>query len=372
MQKTNQVLKSLAEAEILKKHYDVPITDIISLALNLEGISYNKTDNPRIRFEMKQHNSKQPLFHAITNTTSSRWTHINNKVSFLGEEIGIANTPEEDVCDSTYFRKFEKIKGKILGTEITINSNSRSACKGCEFCGTYNLNPKDADGKDLTTKEKIRKKINQTLKEEKISNFKHITGIGVVTGCFPDENKTLEHLLMLNNVFREEYKFKGSLKYLGAQIRSEESLRILFEEANPFNIYFTVECFERRNNLLKKSKQIQLSEIKNILNKAKKIGIDTSILYIAGLDSLSVFEREMKEFKPLLTTFPIINTMQEYVPAQGLLKHPEANNIEYFLKKRKIVEKIFSETTLKPRVWENYRGLFFTKYNGCEINDTKI
>ena len=124
--------------------------------------------------------------------------------------------------------------------------------------------------------------------------------------------------------------------------------------------------------MLKPEKRISLDKSREILNAAKNLGIKTTILYIQGLDPLDIFSEEIKKYAPVLTDFPIINTMQEYIPGQADLRDPSAKNIDYYLNARKILENIFKDKNLKPKVWQDYRGLFFTKYGGEKLNGIKI
>ena len=372
MRNNNQILTSLNEAKELSQKHGVPLVDILLLGLNMEGANNPLISTGRMRFKISPDLTNGKDFYcAITNNPNSRWEIIDGIIQFKGSRVGSIDGVEEDTCDSTYWRRFETIEGKIKGTELTINSNSKSFCSGCEFCGTYNLNPKDQEEKDLSTPKKVRKKIEALLDETGVEDLSHLVGAGIVTGCFPDEEMTLYHLNMLHDVLRQEYGFKGELKYIGAQIRSKKSLESLAAHG-PTGIAQTVECFTRRDELLQPKKRITLDHSREILAKAKDLGITTSILYIMGLDNLDIFQEEMEKFIPHLTKMPLINTLQEYLPGQSKLRVQEARSMEYYLKARKIMEKIAVPFNFKPNVWENYRGLWFTGYDGGNLDAITI
>jgi len=372
MKSNNQILKSLDEAKELSQKFQVPLADILLLGLNMEGAHNPAIESGRMRFRMTPDQaSGRDFYFALTNSPNSRWMIKDGLMRFEGERIGTVETPEEDTCDNTYWRRFTTIDGVVKGTELTINSNARSFCSGCEFCGTYNLSPEDQEEKDLSTPEKVKRKLDKILIENDIEDLSHLVEVGVVTGCFPTENMTLQHLNMLHDVLRKEYNFQGELKYVGSQIRSEEVLNDLASHGLS-GISQTVECFERRDQLLQPKKRITLDHAREILANAKDAGVKTTLLYIMGLDNLSTFEREMEPFLPHLTKMPVINTLQEYVVGQASLRVPEAQSMEYYLKSRKIMEKMTVPFGLKPNVWENYRGLWFTEYDGRDLDVIRI
>jgi hypothetical protein len=372
MNKNNQILKSMDEAKKLSQKFEVPLADILLLGLNMEGAYDPSIESDRMRFRMAPDEAAgREFYFALTNTSNSRWEIKDGLMQFEGERVGAVGTSEEDTCDNTYWRRFSTIDGVVRGTELTINSNSRSFCSGCEFCGTYNLSPEDQAEKDLSTPEKVRRKLDKILIENDIEDLSHLVEVGVVTGCFPNEDMTLQHLNMLHEVLREGYSFQGELKYVGSQIRSKEALKDLASHGLS-GISQTVECFERRDQLLQPKKRITLDYAREILENAKAEGVKTTLLYIMGLDGLSTFEKEMEPFLPHLTKMPVINTMQEYVPGQASLRVKEAQSMEYYLQARKTMEKIIEPFKLKPNVWENYRGLWFTEYRGEDLDVIRI
>lgn len=363
----NQILKSMDEARALSEKFNVPLTDIILLGLNMEGAHDPQIETDRMRFKMSPILSKEDFYFALTNTPNSRWKIEGGQMIFDGEKVGQVGETENDTCDNTYWRRFTNIGG----TELTINSNSRSFCSGCEFCGTYNLDPEDQAEKDLSTPQKVRTKLEKILIENDLYDLSHLVEVGVVTGCFPTEEMTVDHLNMLHDVLRGEYGFEGELKYVGSQVRSKEALESLASHGLT-GISQTVECFTRRDQLLQPKKRISLDEARRILGDAKDVGIKTTLLYIMGLDNLDIFETEIEKFMPHLTKMPVINTMQEYVAGQAGLRVEAAKSIPYYLKARKIMEGLAAPFGLSPNVWENYRGLWFTKYNGEDLDGIRI
>jgi radical SAM superfamily enzyme YgiQ (UPF0313 family) len=124
--------------------------------------------------------------------------------------------------------------------------------------------------------------------------------------------------------------------------------------------------------LLRPEKRLTLDRIKSILISANNLGVATSIVYILGLEDLNDFEKGMKFFKDSLTRHPIINVMQNYLADQENLKIAEAKKLDYYLKARRIIEDIYQDSKLKPLLWEGYRNLWYTSYNGAPLAGVKI
>lgn len=353
--------------ELIKQkseQFSVPFIETALIGLNLKGVDYLLEDKnlTRGRFVMKPFGVEDKFFFALSIDTSSPYKYTEEGLVMLDDHlIGKAEALEEDTCDDTYFRMNKKA--------MTLNSNSRSSCQGCKFCGTYILDPNEDN--DLTNETNLARKIESILKTNDMVDMGELDNIGIVTGCFATEEEALQHVLMVRKVFGE-YGFKGELKYIGSQIRTEESLDKLVQ-TRPFGLYLTVECFERRSEMMKPVKaSLTLDTGRDLLEKAKEKGMETSMLYILGLDSLERVKQEFEKYTDVLTRHPVINLMQNYVPKHEALRDPEAKELDYYLKARVMIERIFESTGFKPRLWENYRSPWLTNYRGERIAGEKI
>ena len=269
---------------------------------------------------------------------------------------------EKDTCDTTYFRRDK--------TALTLNSNMRSMCHGCTFCGTYNLDPDDRI--DMSDAGKVRAFLDGFLKENNVKDLDHLLRVTVCTGCFRDEKGLVEHLVMVNNVFKE-YGFNKRIRYIGSQIRSDEAMDYLQNNLDYFSLSLTVECFSNREKRMRKEKaSLDMDGIKAVLEKAKKHGFSTNYLYIVGLDELDVLKSGIAELAPYINRMPIYQIMQNYVPEHEKERVEEAKDLEYYLKARKIIEAQYAGTGLKPRSWENYRSLFYTTYQDAPYECIRI
>lgn len=351
------------EVKKLSKEYDIPEEDILLIALNRYGIILENTTEKRIRFRLKLNTYEDIFYMAVcVNTYDSPFSIQNNKLLLNGECVAQVIDIEKDTCDTTYFRRNK--------TVMTLNSNARSQCRGCKFCGSYHLDSEDRE--QLDTPKKLRTYIEKFLKENKMKNLNEIVKITVCTGCFSNEEMLVEHLKMVKEVLAE-YGFDKKLGYIGSQIRREESLEKIKNTIGQFSLTITTECFSNRDTLMRNEKSsLDIEQTIKLLDKAKELGFSSNIIYILGIDKLDVLEKNFTKLSKHFNRFPIVQVLQNYLLEQEKYRNEQAKTIEYYLKARKILETIFNDSNLKPRSWENYRSLFYTEYNKKEYKGIRI
>ena len=62
---------------------------------------------------------------------------------------------------------------------------------------------------------------------------------------------------------------------------------------------------------------------------------------------------------PYLTDFPNLQIFQSHNPFMNIFRAEGADSLEFFLKARREFEKLFLDTDLRPRHWQNYRPLWY-------------
>lgn len=358
----NPILTSVERASLLSERYEIPKQDIILIALNLSGI---KAEIPqkRVRFRLTPDKTSKDFYFALcVNTAETQFRLAGSEISLSGEKIGEVHQLENDTCNDNYFRRND--------TELTLNTNARSLCTGCAICRTYSLEAEDKER--LLNRDFLERRIREIMSKRGEVDCSNLYRISICTGCFGSERNAVEHLLDLNDVLKR-LNFKGTLRYIGSEVSSEQSLDRIASNVSKFALSFTTEVFTRRDKLLRLNKaRVSIDIVKKVLYGAVNRGFEANILYVLGLDPLDSFVDGFKQLSPLMNHFPIVNLFQIYSPEQVLLRDKEANGIEYYLKARKALEDIYKNSVHRPESWENYRPLWYLSFGKEEKNDIRI
>jgi len=351
----------LVKIEYLARSYDIPVEDVLFIALNIYGVDF-KCDFNRMRmgvhvidkkiFDYAQSLGVLDFYFALPINESSPFSVNGSQLLFDNRVIADAVEPSEDFCDSNYPRR--------NGTVLNINPNSRTSCRGCQFCYTGYQVPRDK--KRMACEADVREFFEEWMKEKKESDLGSLIQVAVVTGCYNSNEELSSFLIMLRKVLGS-YNFKGEIFYLGSQITNKETLEKLIS-IQPFCYCLSLECFESRTSLLRdKKSDLTLESAFKLMSFAKSVGHRVNFSYVLGLEPLLTVEKYFLLARQYINSFPIINTLQVHKYHSQSLLTPEAINIEYFFEARKRLEKIFVDTGMRPQEWENYRSLWFLEFN---------
>ncbi len=358
------MIDNIKNLKYYSQKYNVPDTDTCLISLNTLGAK-SSLKFLRIRSYFTPNFINKTFYLMICLNTSQTPFYLTKSKIHLGEYmIGSLKKFENDLVELYYFRKKKKV--------LVLNTNDRSHCIGkCTFCGTQYQTPR-SKRKFLEFKEilKLFEKIEETAKIK----FSKLEEICLNTGLFENEKKLFTHLISIYKA-ASLMNFKGEIKYIGAQLRNKSNLKEISKIIPKFSYYFTLETLERRDFIDKRKKYFAAFNVEKtvkFLNNLRKKGIETSLLYVLGLDSLSSISHAFQKFKKVLTRFPVINIFQAYHPSFELLRHEDAKRLDYFLNARMIFENIFEDTDLRPKLWENYRGLWYTKFKGEKIEGSHL
>jgi len=367
------MLKNIKRLIELSSKYNIPTEDLLLLDLNLSGIKL-ELQSRRVRFELKSINkdifslahSKNiyDFYLALPTVDHSPYFFKDGYLFFDNHLIGKALGITEDYCDASYPRR--------EGTALNLNPNSTTSCKeGCKFCYVAFQVPKDRER--MLSSNKLRNFLENWIERFDIPDLSHLIQVAVVTAIFPGEKEVVDFLKMARNVLNE-FLFNGELLYFGSQITSKKSI-VELEKVKLLKICFSLECFDNKNRnyfLGPVKHSVYPNDIKKIMNYANNMGIRTNFSYIVGLESLETIKKGFCDFLPYINSFPIVNTLQIHKGQEKLeIRHSKAEKIDYYIKARKIIEDIFMKTTLRPRPWENYRSLWYLKFDEEFLTDVR-
>ena len=360
--KSDYMIFDYTDADELAQKYGYSIVDVLLIAINRYGVRADREDK-RIRFKLKLDLYYEKYYMAVcVNTCDSPFVLVDNMLLLNEKVIGEIFEIEKDTCDTTYFRRNK--------TELTLNSNKRSHCYGCTFCGTYNLQAEDQV--DLSSEDKIDNYIKEYLVKNSVKDLSDLVRVTLCTGCFGNEKNLVAHIISVYKVLRE-YGFNKRIRYIGSQIRSDEAMQTIAKNIPYFSLSLTVECFSNRKERMRKEKgALELSDIHVLLRRSLLYGFSTNYLYICGLDELNTLKDGVIMLSDCINRLPIFQVMQNYEERHEELRVEEAKGVEYYLEARKIVEEVFLNTNLKPRSWENYRSLFYNTYQNNPYNCMRI
>lgn len=337
--------------EELARKYNVSLSNVLSIALNRYGIVTTDTTDSRLRFNLDFMNSGVNNYFAVCVNTypDSPFRLIGNNLYLEDGLIGKVSGIEKDTCTSTYFRNNKKV--------ITFNSNARSQCAGCKFCGTYSLG--EDDNYDFSKKENIINYFNNLLSQNDIASMADIENVTICTGCFENEDELIKHLLLLSEAFNE-LGFNGSLNYIGSQLRSYDKIKMISETIPNFGMYLTIEKFLEREKFMRPEKaSLTLDKAHDLMSYTSELGITTTFLYILGLEDIETVKKYFEYLSDSINKYPIVQVFQDYTPQQEKYRCEEAKDVAYYLEARRIIEQIFQDTTLNPKLWESFRSLYY-------------
>jgi len=345
----------------LAEKYGIPLEDVLFIALNINGVSF-ECDYNRMRmafhladsnlFDYAKKRGELDYYFALPVNQNSPFTMVDNILLLQNTVIGQAIGPTEDICDSHYPRR--------KGISLNINPNSRTSCRGCQFC--YAAYQVPYDRKRMKTEFDLKDFFESWMFQYGLTNLSHLIQASIVTGCYESSDALCQFLRTLKRVLTE-YQFAGKIFYLGSQITTKEQLRDL-TEIQPFGICLSLETFERRDLLRKDKMAVSLQDVCESMDFAQGLGYEVNFSYIVGMESLRVMEYHFRCFRNHVNKFPTINTLQMHKYHQSILMDPEAHRLEYYLEARQLLERLFAETSMRPLVWEDYRSLWFLTFNG--------
>lgn len=355
------MLGSLRELPQLSRKWGVDEEDILLIALNHCGVR-SSLDKARMRFKLRlPSRPEEELFFILSlGRRDSPFELDETEIRFLGEPVAEVTGLEDDDAVLGYFRNGHKV--------LTLNSNARSQCTGCTFCPNT---LEAASDPRLAVAPDVDAYLTTVVEDFDLADMSKVEKVTICTGCFHYEHLALEHLKAVREAMILQ-NCSGYIHFLSSVLRSEEGLDAA-ASIGPFHLTLTIECFDRREVMLKESKaNLQPVEMEAILRGAKERGVLADYTYIIGLDSQAMAVEQISRLAPHTTTFPRFQVFQPHNDFMTVFVNPAATQIEYYLKMRQEIERLFVETDLRPQSWENYRPLWYFTFAGEALESTRI
>jgi hypothetical protein len=343
---------SLSEVRALARQYGVPAEDVLLIGLNLYGIG---SADPRHRARLSLVLSTAP------HTTWNIVGPLNAEDSpfrMVGRELLLDDTPigsvlevESDEAVGGYFRDG--------GRAATLNPNARSRCVGCAFCPNTLEAAADPRFSDVIELGELFDALREQHPRHDLSELVDVT---VSTGCFEREDLAVSHLVRLRAVL-DSLGVDARLGFLSSVIRTDQGFAQVAERVAPFILRLTVECFSRRDLLLKASKaSLEETAMADVLRRARAHDLGTSFTYIVGLDPLAEMRRGVTALLPHVSEFPGFQIYQAHNRIMSHLRVPGADQLAFYLEARRVLEEELADTDLRPKAWQCYRSLWYHSY----------
>lgn len=347
----------LGDIANLAAHYDVPVEDALLIAVNLYGIS-SPVNRHRARVTVTLASEPGTPWMVIVplNAHGSPFVLRDEDLYIGTDAIGLVRRIDADEAVGGYFRD--------NGRAATLNPNARSRCVGCAFCPNTleaAADPRMSEERELT--ELLDAMVEQHPRRD-LTQLREIT---VSTGCFEREEAAVDHLVGLRAVLFDHH-IDARIGFLTSVIYSDAAFATLADAVAPFVLRLTVECFTRRDLMLKASKALlTLDKMPSLLRRARTAGLETSFTYIVGLDPMDQLRAGISGLSEHVTAFPNFQVYQAHNAIMDGLRVEGAEDLEFYLRARAEIEQIIGPTGLRPVGWECYRPLWYFTFGGEQL-----
>lgn len=340
--------------EQLALRYRVPLEDVLLIAVNLRGV---RGDRPRNRARLSLRLVREPdtpwMVIVPLNSVDSPFTLCGQELRLGSTVVAHVEHVAGDDAVGGYFRDH--------GRAVTLNPNARSRCTGCAFCPNTLEGAGDPRLTEQTMLTSLLEALAATTATESLEQVRVVTES---TGCYRREGAAVRHFVDLRQVLTE-MGVSPRLGFLSSVVRSDAALRTLADRVAPFTLWLTVECFTRRDLLLKDTKaDLTPDEMPDLLARARAAGLDTSFNMVVGLDPLDRLADGVRALAAHSTEFPNLQVYQAHTALMSSLRTPGAGQLEFYLAARTRLENELAGTGLMPVWWHCYRPLWHYEFAG--------
>lgn len=345
---------TLREITALAVCYDVPVEDTLLIAVNLFGItSEHRRHRARVTIRLASEPEVPWMVIVPLNAGGSPFSLRGDELSVGADVVGQVRRIDADEAVGGYFRDG--------GRAATLNPNARSRCTGCAFCP--NTLEAAADPR-LSEERELSQLLAAMLEQHPRRDLTELREVTVSTGCFEREDAAVAHLVRLRSVL-STHDIGARIGLLTSVLHSDTAFAELANQVSPFVLRLTVECFTRRDLMLKTSKAaLTAVRMPDLLARAREVGLDTSFTYIVGLDPLDEIRVGVAGLMRHVTEFPNFQVYQAHNSIMAGLRVLGADRLEFYLQARRDIERIVGPSGLRPQPWECYRPLWYFTFAG--------
>ncbi|MGL5865595.1 MAG: hypothetical protein ACRCYX_06930 [Dermatophilaceae bacterium] len=353
---TSTLVESRSHLANLARDWDVPEEDVLLIALNKSGVhSRIQRSRMRVRLRLTSRPEEEVFLILSLGRIESPFVLDEEEITLHGEQVATIEELEDDDAVLGYFRNGQRV--------LTLNSNARSQCIGCAFCPNT---MEAASDPRLAALDDLDAYLTALESDFGLDDLSGVDTVTICTGCFHYEDLALDHLRQVRTSMAAHHCV-GNIHFLSSVLTSEKGLNAA-AEIGPFHLTTTIECFSRRGEILKQSKaKLTPADVVPLLRRADERGILADYTYIVGLDDESLAEEYLSQYAPLTTTFPRFQIFQPHSAFMDIYVVQAARHLEYYLSMRKMIERLFVDTPLRPRSWENYRPLWYFSFAGEDM-----
>jgi len=355
------MIETLDDVRTAAATYGVPVFDATMIAMNACGAS-STHDLSRGRMQVRLPDNDETW--QVILPLDADWAPFAleaDRIVIDREATCEVVELENDDVVLTYLR--------AGGASLTLNTHSRSTCTGCLFCPNV---IEDAADATLRKEEELRELLEWVVADNGWPDLSGVEVITVCTGCFQTPAAAIQHMSAVQSAARAG-GFRGRLHLLSSVIRDRADLEQIAAELLPFHLTLTVECFTRRELILKQSKaSLTMDDCCRILDDCAELGIDADFTYVVGLDPLDVTVAGLRRLAAHVTAFPRLQVYQAHNEYMRRARTPEAASLEYFLEVRRSVERSYADAEVAPKSWENYRPLWYTDFCGERVTGPRV
>jgi hypothetical protein len=361
-QQTKTGIGALGDVERLAREYRVPVEDALLIALNLYGVdSLEGHNRARLTVSLTRAPGERFLVVVPLNRAESPFQLYGDALTLDGAIVADVHNIDADAAIGGYFR--------AGGEVLTLNPNARSRCAGCAFCPTT---LEVAADPRMTADQELAELLHALAAQAPGGDLAGVREVTVSTGCFEREETAVQHLRSLRRALTA-LGLAPRVGFLSSVLRSDEAFAALAADVAPFLLYVTVECFTRRELMLKSSKaDLTPGEMPDLLRRARHAGLDTSFNYVVGLDPLGPLDDHVRRLAPQVSVFPNFQVFQAHNRFMDSLRTRHADGLEFYLRARLALEAVFPPLGLVPESWRNYRPLWYFEYAGSPLAGPRI